>query len=85
MRDISCVVVFYDRVTRFVYDDTHQGLLGSCVKFCQKVVVVLKIHFETYKQWQKWEDWSFVHFSVRWSWITLLSADCCLPQWQKVC
>jgi len=22
-----------------------------------------KIHFETKKQSQKWEDWSFVHFS----------------------
>jgi len=37
-----------------------------------------KIHFETKTQSQKWEDWSFVHFSVRWNWIILLSADCCL-------
>jgi len=43
-----------------------------------------KIHFETKKQSQKWEDWSFVHFNVRWNWITLLSADCCLSQCQKV-
>jgi len=44
MHDIS-FVVFDDRVTRFVYDDTHQGLLGSCVKFSQTVVVVLKNPF----------------------------------------
>jgi len=41
---ISCVVVFDSRVAR-VYDDTHQGLLGSCVKFCQIAVVVLKNSF----------------------------------------
>jgi len=28
-----------------------------------------KIHFETKKQSEKWEDWSFVHFSVTWNWI----------------
>jgi len=39
-----------------------------------------KIHFETKKQSQKWEDWSFVRFSVRWNWITLLSPDCSLSQ-----
>jgi len=27
---------------RVVYDDTYQGLLGSCVKFSQTAVVVLK-------------------------------------------
>ena len=37
---ISCVVVFDGRVIRVVCDDTHQGLLGSCVKFSQTVVVV---------------------------------------------
>jgi len=37
-------------------------------------------HFETKKQSQKWEDWSFVHFSVRWNWNILLPADCCLSQ-----
>jgi len=42
---ISCVVVFDGRVTTVVYDDTHQGLLGSCVKFSQTVVVVLKNPF----------------------------------------
>jgi len=77
---IGCVVVFNGQVTRVVYDDTHQGLLVSCVKFSQTAVMVLKIHFEPKKQSQKWQDWSFVHFSVRWSWILLLSADCCLPQ-----
>jgi len=34
---ISCVVID-GRVTRVVYDDTHQWLLGSCVKFCQAAV-----------------------------------------------
>jgi len=37
-----------------------------------------KINFETKKQSQKWEDWSFVHFSMKWNWIILLSADSCL-------
>jgi len=32
---ISCVVVFDCRVTTVVYDDTHQWLLGSRVKFSQ--------------------------------------------------
>jgi len=39
---ISCVVVFDGRVTRVIYDDTHQDLFGSCVKFGQTVVGVLK-------------------------------------------
>jgi len=39
---ISCVVVFDGRVTRVVYDDTQQWLLGSCVKFSQTAVVGLK-------------------------------------------
>jgi len=42
---ISCIVVFDGRVTRVVDDDTHQGLLGSCVKFSHTVVVVLKNRF----------------------------------------
>jgi len=39
-----------------------------------------KTHFETKTQSQKWQDWSLLHFSVRWNWPTLLSADCCLSQ-----
>jgi len=39
-----------------------------------------KTHFETKKQLQKREDWSFVHLNVRWNWITLLLADCFLSQ-----
>jgi len=39
-----------------------------------------KIHFETKTQSQKWEDRSLVHFSVRWKWVILLSADYCLSQ-----
>jgi len=42
---ISCVVVFGGRLTRVVYDDTHQWLFGSCVKFSQTAVVVLKDSF----------------------------------------
>jgi len=42
---ISCVVVFEGRVTRVVYDDTRQGLLGSCLKFSQTAVMVLKKSF----------------------------------------
>jgi len=40
---ISCAVVFDGRVTRVLYDDTYQGLLGYCVKFCQRAAVVLKL------------------------------------------
>jgi len=36
---ISCVVVFDGKITRVVYDDTHQWLLESCVKFSQTAVV----------------------------------------------
>jgi len=39
-------VVFNGRVTRVVFDDTHQQLLGSCVKFSQTAVVVLKNSFQ---------------------------------------
>jgi len=42
---ISCVVVFDGRETGVVYDDTHQQLLRSCVKFSQTAVVVLKNSF----------------------------------------
>jgi len=40
---ISCVVVFDCRLTRIVYDDSHPRLLGSCVKFNQTAVLVLKL------------------------------------------
>jgi len=53
---ISCVIVFDGRVNKVDYDDKHQWLLGSCVKFSQIAVVMLKTHFETKKQSQKWED-----------------------------
>jgi len=39
---ISCVIVFDVWVNKVSYDDTHQWLLGSCVKFSQNAVVVLK-------------------------------------------
>jgi len=38
---ISCVIVFDVRVNKVDYDDTHQCLLGSCMKFSQTAVVVL--------------------------------------------
>jgi len=38
----SCVVGFDGRVTGVVYDDTNRWLLGSCVKFSQTAVLVLK-------------------------------------------
>jgi len=38
---ISCVVLD-DRVMGVVDDDTYQWLLGSCVKFSQTAVVVVK-------------------------------------------
>jgi len=45
MHDKLCC--FFDgRVTRVVYDDTHQWLLGSCVKFGQTAVAVLKDSFQ---------------------------------------
>jgi len=46
---ISCVVVIDGRVTRIVYDNVHQGLLGSCMIFSQTAVVVLKYSFRNYK------------------------------------
>jgi len=42
---IRCAVVFYGRVMRIIYYDAHQWLLGSCVKFSQTTVVVLKDSF----------------------------------------
>jgi len=40
---LSCVVVFDGRVTRIVYDHKQQGLLGSCLKFSQTVVVARSV------------------------------------------
>jgi len=42
---ISCVIVFDGRANKVDYDDTHQWLLGSCVKFSQTAVVMLKNSF----------------------------------------
>jgi len=39
---ISWVVGFHRRVMGVVYDDTHQWLLGSCVKFSPTAVLVVK-------------------------------------------
>ena len=71
---ISCVVSFGCRAARVVYDNTHQHC-SRCSHPAWNLQVVRprswcgKIHFETKKQAQKWEDGSFVHFSVRWNWI----------------
>jgi len=68
---ISCVVVFDGRVTRAVFDDTHPWLLASCVTWnlIRPRLWCWQMHFETTEHTQKWEDWYFVHFSVRWNWI----------------
>jgi len=62
---ISCVV-FAGRVARV--DDTHQ-YYSRCSHPAWNLVRPRswcgKTHFETKKQVQKWEDWSFVNFSVR--------------------
>jgi len=42
---ISCVVVLDGRVTRVVYDHTHQWFLESCVKFSKTAVMVVKNSF----------------------------------------
>jgi len=42
---INGVVVCDGRVTRVVYHDTHQWLLGTSMKFSQTAVVVLKNSF----------------------------------------
>jgi len=39
---ISCVVVFGGLITRVVYNDTQQCLLGTCVIFGLTAVVVLQ-------------------------------------------
>jgi len=75
MHDIICVVVFDGRV--MVYTS---GCSDSAWNLFSSRSWCWNIHFETKKQSQKWEDRSLVHFSVRWSWIILLSADCCLSQ-----
>jgi len=79
---ISCVVVFDGRATRVVYDDHTSGVAPILRKknLVRPWSWCWKTHFETKKQSQKWKDWSFVHFSVKWSCIILLSADCCLSQ-----
>jgi len=38
----SWVFGFDGRVMGVVYDDTHQWLFGSCVKFSQTTVLVVK-------------------------------------------
>jgi len=39
---ISWIVSFDGQVMGVVYDDTHQWLRGSCVKFSQTAVLVVK-------------------------------------------
>ena len=45
---ISRVVVFDGWVMGVVHDDVHQWLLGSCVKFSQTAVVVVKYSVRSY-------------------------------------
>jgi len=64
---ISFAVVFTARVAWVVYDDIHQ-YCSRCSDPAWNLVRPQSwcgtIHFETKKQAQKWEDWSFVHFTV---------------------
>jgi len=39
---ISWVVVLDGQIMGVVYDDTHQWFIGSCIKFIQTAVVVVK-------------------------------------------
>jgi len=68
---ISCAIVFDGRVARVVYDATHHQYCSRSSdpawNFFRLRLWCGKIHFATKKQAQKWEDWSFVHFNVRWS------------------
>jgi len=41
----SCVIFFDGRVNKVNYDDTHQWLLGYCLKFSQIAVVMFKNSF----------------------------------------
>jgi len=72
------------QIARVVYDDTHlwPWLLGSCVKFSQTMVVVLKSSFQNKKTVAKVARLIFRAFQckIRLNWIVLLSADCCLSQ-----
>jgi len=76
---ISCVVLD-DRVTELFMTTHTRVFLDPAWNLVRPSSWCWTIHFETKKQSQKSEKLSFVHFIVRWSWITLLSADCCLPQ-----
>jgi len=46
---ISWAVGFDGRVMEVVYDDTHRWLLGSCMKFCQTAVLVVKGLVQSYE------------------------------------
>jgi len=46
---ISWAVGFDGRVMGVVYDDTHRWLLGSCVKFTQTAVLVVKGSVRSYE------------------------------------
>jgi len=58
----NCVVVFHGRVITVVHDETHHGCSDHGWNLVRLRSWCWKIHFETKKQLQKWEDWSFVHF-----------------------
>jgi len=79
---ISCVFVFFGRLSTVeLFMTTHtSGCSDHGRNLVRQRWWCWKIHFETKKQWQKWKDCPFIHFSVRWNWIILLSADCFLSQ-----
>jgi len=61
---ISCVVIFDRRVTR-VFMTTHtRGCSDPAWNLVRQWSWCWKTYFETRKQSQKWEKWSFVHFCV---------------------
>jgi len=75
---LSCVVVFDERVTRVVYEDTHQWLFGSCVIFSQTAVVVLKNLFRSYEIVAEMGRLIVRAFQFEMELDILLSVDCCL-------
>jgi len=77
---ISCVVVFDGRVTTVVYDDTHQVCSDPAWNLVRPRSWCWKFISKLRHSRRNGKNWSFVHFSVRWNWIILLSPDCCLSQ-----
>jgi len=62
---INCVAVFDGRAARVVYNDNTRVSSDLAWNLARTRSWCWKIHFETTKQSQKWQDLFFVHFSVR--------------------